>query len=95
MADVLNPDALHHELDRLDDWQGTVEEGISKTYAFDDFTGSVTFVNRVAEIAERANHHPDITIRWNEVTLTYVTHSEGGVTQADVEQAGMVDSQLG
>jgi 4a-hydroxytetrahydrobiopterin dehydratase len=86
MTDALNPDALHHELDRLPGWSGTTE-GISRTFEFSDFAGSIVFVNRVAEHAEGAGHHPDITINWNKVTLTYVTHAVGGVTQADIEQA--------
>lgn len=91
MADVLNPDALHHELDRLDGWSGTSKEGITKTYTFDDFAGSIAFVNDLARQAEEAGHHPDLAISWNKVTVTYITHSENGVTQADVEQARLVD----
>ena len=86
MSEAINPDALHHELDRLPGWEGTTE-GISRTFTFDDFAGAMAFVNRVAEFAERENHHPDITVNWNKVTLTYVTHSLGGVTQVDIEQA--------
>lgn len=92
MTDVLNPDALHHELDRLAGWSGTVEQGISKTFTFKDFAEAIAFVNRVAELAEEAGHHPDIAVSWNRVTLTYITHSAGGVTQADVEQARRVDA---
>ena len=91
MADVLNPDALHHELDRLDGWDGTVKEGISRAYDCGDFAGSVAFVNRLADHAEEAGHHPDLTISWDTVTVTYVTHSAGGVTQADIEQARAID----
>lgn len=90
MADVLNPDALHHELDRLQGWQGTTS-GIQKTFAFADFNGSVGFVNRVARVADERNHHPDVQISWNKVTLTLVTHSAGGVTQADIELARVLD----
>lgn len=91
MTHVLNPDALHHELDRLNGWGGTTKEGISKTFVFDDFAGSIAFVNRLAEHAEAAGHHPDLAISWNKVTVTYVTHSASGVTQADVEQARAAD----
>ncbi|MPZ89381.1 MAG: 4a-hydroxytetrahydrobiopterin dehydratase [Nitriliruptorales bacterium] len=90
MADVLNPDALHHELDRLEGWQGTTS-GIGKTFTFADFNGSVKFVNRVARLADTLNHHPDVAISWNRVTLTLVTHSAGGVTQADIELARQLD----
>lgn len=90
MADVLNPDALHHELDRLEGWQGTTS-GIAKVFTFADFNGSVGFVNRVARLADALNHHPDVAISWNKVTLTLVTHSAGGVTQSDIELARQVD----
>jgi ribonuclease D len=91
MTDVLNPDALHHELDRLDGWEGTSKDGISKSYTFADFAGSIAFVNRLADHAESVGHHPDLAVSWNTVTVTYITHSAGGVTQADIEQARAVD----
>jgi 4a-hydroxytetrahydrobiopterin dehydratase len=91
MADVLHPDALHDELTRLDGWDGTVGAGISKAYDCGDFAGSVAFVNRLADHAEQVGHHPDLAISWDTVTVTYVTHSAGGVTQADIEQARAVD----
>lgn len=91
MADVLNPDALQHEVDRLDGWDGTTRDGISKRYTFDDFAGSIAFVTRVADHAEQAGHHPDLHISWDTVTVTYITHSAGGVTQADIEQARAID----
>ena len=49
------------------------------------------FVNRVAWLAERANHHPDVTIRYNEVTLSVWTHSEGGLTPRDFSLAHSID----
>jgi 4a-hydroxytetrahydrobiopterin dehydratase len=91
MADVLNPDAFQHESDRLDGWHGTSTEGISKQFTFDDFAGSIAFVNRVADHAEQAGHHPDLAVSWNTVTVTYITHSAGGVTQSDIEQARAID----
>jgi 4a-hydroxytetrahydrobiopterin dehydratase len=68
---------------------------IVKEYKFKDFVGAMAFVNRVADRAEAANHHPDIDIRWNTVTLTLSTHSEGGLTQLDIELAHRVDALLG
>lgn len=93
MADVLNADALHHGLDQLDGWEGDLG-GIRKTWKYRDFAEAMVFTNRVAELAEAAGHHPDIDIRWNEVTLTFVTHSAGGVTQQDLEMAEQVDRAL-
>jgi 4a-hydroxytetrahydrobiopterin dehydratase len=92
MTDVLNPDALHELLDKLDGWEGTTDL-IAKTYTFDDFAGSMAFVNRVADLAEAADHHPDIHVSWNKVTLELVTHSAGGVTQNDITLAERIDGQ--
>jgi 4a-hydroxytetrahydrobiopterin dehydratase len=57
-----------------------------------DFAAAIAFVDRVAEAAEEAGHHPDILIHaWNSVRLTLSTHSEGGITRADVELARVLD----
>jgi len=57
-----------------------------------DFAGALAFVNAVGERAEAANHHPDIDIRWDTVTLRLSTHSEGGLTQKDVDLAREIDA---
>jgi ribonuclease D len=90
MAERLNPDALHQTIAKLDGWDGTVDR-IERTYEFTDFADAMQFVNRVAELAERANHHPDIHVSWNKVTLVLTTHSAGGVTQRDIELAQQID----
>jgi 4a-hydroxytetrahydrobiopterin dehydratase len=60
-----------------------------------DFAAAIALVNRVAEAAEAANHHPDILVHgWNRVRLTLSTHSEGGITGADVHLAGTLDELL-
>jgi len=64
---------------------------ITRTYEFADFVGSMGFVTRVALAAEKADHHPDIDIRWNKVTLTLSTHSEGGLTAKDLDLADISD----
>ncbi len=64
---------------------------ISRTYKFRDFVAAMRFVNRVARLAEEAWHHPDILIRWNQVTLTLTTHDEGGLTDMDFTLAAQCD----
>jgi 4a-hydroxytetrahydrobiopterin dehydratase len=63
------------------------DDSMRRTFEFDDFVGSMRFVTRVALLAERASHHPDIDIRWNRVTLELSTHSEGGLTEKDTDLA--------
>lgn len=67
------------------------EETISRTFRFPSFAAAMGFVTRVAILAERADHHPDIDIRWNKVTIVLTTHSEGGLTEKDTELAGVID----
>jgi 4a-hydroxytetrahydrobiopterin dehydratase len=64
---------------------------ISRTYQFKFFPAAIQFVNTVAEIAERAWHHPDIDIRWNKVTLVLTTHDAGGLTEKDFALAQKFD----
>ena len=68
------------------------EHAITRTYVFDDFKGSLRFVIQVGAAAEAADHHPDIDIRWNKVTLTLSTHSEGALTSKDLDLAGTFDA---
>lgn len=67
------------------------KDAIRKQYTFDDFLAAVAFVNRLAPEAQRADHHPDILINYKRVTLTYSTHSEGGLTDKDFAGAAMAD----
>jgi 4a-hydroxytetrahydrobiopterin dehydratase len=90
VADVLNPDALHHELDRLSGWGGTTE-GLSKTFDFPDEASARAFVDRVMAVADELNHHPDPEVSGARVTMRLVTHSAGGVTQRDIELARRID----
>jgi 4a-hydroxytetrahydrobiopterin dehydratase len=65
---------------------------IVREWELGDFAGAIAFVNRVADLAERANHHPDVLIHgYNHVRLTLSTHSQGGLTDADFELAGEID----
>jgi 4a-hydroxytetrahydrobiopterin dehydratase len=67
-------------------------DAIVREWRLGDFAGAIAFVNRVAEVAERANHHPDVLVHgWNHVRLTLSTHSQGGLTEADFELASEID----
>lgn len=67
-------------------WEGDTT-GLRRTYTYDDFAGALAAVVRIGAVAEELDHHPDIDIRWNRVILVIVTHSAGGVTDADLELA--------
>ena len=79
---------------RLKDLSGWSLEGesIRKQYTFADFMAAVAFVNRLAPLADAADHHPDILINYKRVTLTYSTHSEGGLTSKDFDGAATADN---
>ena len=64
-----------------------VEGALERTFELPSFPEAIAFVNRVAELAERENHHPDVTISYKKVTLRWTTHSEGGITDRDRELA--------
>ena len=74
-----------------DDWRQE-DESLVRDLKFDDFKTAIAFVNRVADAAEAANHHPDILVHgWNKVRLAVTNHSEGGLTAADFDLARTVD----
>ena len=89
MADM-NPEQIKAALPAVKDWKKQ-SASITRTYQFKDFAAAMAFVNKVAQAAESANHHPDIDIRWNKVTLALATHSEGGLTQKDFDLAKQID----
>jgi 4a-hydroxytetrahydrobiopterin dehydratase len=63
-----------------------------KTVECDDFVAALAYVGEVGRLAEEANHHPDIDIRYNRVTLALMTHDSGGITQADLDLARDIDA---
>jgi 4a-hydroxytetrahydrobiopterin dehydratase len=65
---------------------------IARTYSFKDFPAAIKFINAVAKLAEQAWHHPDIDIRWNQVTLALTTHDAGGLTEKDFALARKFDA---
>jgi 4a-hydroxytetrahydrobiopterin dehydratase len=73
-----------------DHWS-EVNAALERTFAFADFKEALAFVNRVGELAEAENHHPDIAIHYREVTLRWWTHTAGGITDRDRELAARTD----
>jgi 4a-hydroxytetrahydrobiopterin dehydratase len=90
MSRRLEPEELTAQLANLTGWAGDAA-GIHRTVQAQSFLEGIRLVDGVAEFAEELNHHPDIDIRWRSVTFTLVTHSEGGVTQLDIELAHRID----
>ena len=88
---LLDDPAVRRHLDDLDGWTRD-GDAIRKTYTLDSFPEAIAFVNRIAELAERANHHPDIDIRYDRVACSLSTHSEGGLTERDFRLARQLDS---
>ena len=84
---------LERRLQSAGDWHRDEDQSIVRDLSFPDFAAAIAFVNHVAELAEAANHHPDILVHgWNKVRLTLSTHSQGGLTDADFQLAGQIDA---
>ena len=90
MSRLLAAAEVDAALAALPGWSGGTA-GIRARYAFPTFTDAIAAVGDVAVEAEDADHHPDIDIRWRTLRLTLSTHSAGGVTQLDIEQAHRID----
>ena len=86
----LEPATILQALATVPQWQRQ-NEVISRRYEFKDFPASMKFVNAVASLAEQAQHHPDVDIRWNRVTLALTTHDAGGLTAKDFALARQCD----
>ncbi len=80
-------------LNSVPEWSEVGGE-IQRTYQFADFNESMGFVNKIAKIAEDLQHHPDVLIRYNKVTLTLTTHDAGGITEKDFDLARKIDALL-
>ena len=87
---VLSDSAVEDQLQTLTGWHRS-GNAIEKEFTLGSFPDAVAFVVRLAFEAESADHHPDVLIRYKRVTLTYATHSEGGITQKDFDGARIAD----
>jgi 4a-hydroxytetrahydrobiopterin dehydratase len=88
---LLTDAEIEEKLAGLSGWERQ-GEAIAKTFKREDFVGSVRFVESLVGPAEEMNHHPDLTISWDTVTVTIATHSEGGLTADDFELAARIDA---
>ena len=87
----LDGDTIQEQLRGLSEW--SIQDGaLTKTFAFADFVQAMQFVNRLADAAEAAQHHPDIDIRYTKVTCTLSTHDAGGITVKDLDLAKGIET---
>ena len=88
---ALSKNEIHENLKMRPGWSHS-GKAIHKKYTFKSFLPGIAFVNKIAEAAEKAQHHPDITINYSVVSISLSTHSEGGVTAEDFGLAQQIDA---
>ena len=86
----LDPADLDKALRELPGWS-VKADAITKTFKHDSFAEAIVFVNAVAHLAELANHHPDVDIRYSNITTSLTTHDQGGITEKDVALARSIE----
>ena len=89
--DLLDDEAIESRLAELEGWERE-GDAITKTFELADFVGSVEFIKRVVAPAEDMNHHPDLSVSWNQVGVSITTHAAGGLTENDFELAKRIDA---
>jgi 4a-hydroxytetrahydrobiopterin dehydratase len=90
----LSDDEVRTGLGSLPGWERRNDE-IEKVYELPSFADAIAFVTRVGFLAEKADHHPDLDVRWRKVRVALSTHSEGGITGKDLALAGEIESVAG
>ena len=90
MSTVLSDAEVQQALQKLPGWKKN-GKAIERNFQFANFVQAMDFVNQIAEAAEAVNHHPDIHISYNKVTLALVSHDSGGITQRDIRMAGKIN----
>lgn len=91
MSDLIEEEDLSSALKKCPEWE-LEKNAITRTVEFEEFMDAIDFVNDLAEIAEEAQHHPDINIRYTKVSLKLTTHDAGGLTELDIELAQRIDN---
>ena len=89
--DLLTEEQIAERLGGLSGWERS-GDSIEHVATLKDFKAAMLYVGAVAYLAEAANHHPDISVAWNKVTLTLSTHSAGGLTSNDFDLAGRINA---
>jgi 4a-hydroxytetrahydrobiopterin dehydratase len=84
---------IDQKLAQFPEWS-LIGDSMQRTFSFETFVDAMAFVNSVADLAEEFQHHPDILIRYNKVTLTLSTHDAGGLTDKDFALAREIDGSL-
>ena len=87
----LSAEEIAEHIAELKSWINE-DEKLKKRFAFEDFALALAFVNRVGAIAEKLDHHPDITFGWGYAELALTTHDRGGITDVDIALAGQIDA---
>ena len=88
---VLSDAEIDERVERLGTGWKRDGNAIRRVFKFDDFRGSIAFIDRLAPVADDMGHHPDLAVSWNTVTVTLTTHSEMGVTENDFSLAVEID----
>lgn len=91
--DKLEQEHIDEQLANFPDWS-LIGDSMQRTFTFVSFADAIAFVNRVADLAEELQHHPDILIRYRKVTLTLSTHDAGGLTDRDFDFAREIDAHM-
>lgn len=87
---LLSDAEISDELTSLTGWEKH-ENTITKVFKTKNYVDTIGFVNKIALLSERADHHPDLFVQYSKVTITLSTHSEGGITQKDIKLAGEIE----
>jgi len=88
---ALSQTEIQGKLRKTPGWELVKNKAIQKKFTFGNFKEALAFVNQVGELAEQSDHHPDMVINYNKVTLTLSTHSAGGLTDKDFDLAGHIE----
>jgi 4a-hydroxytetrahydrobiopterin dehydratase len=89
----LNPEQVTEKLKALSGWERK-GDAIAKQYTFKQFMDAIHFINRIAEIAEQMDHHPDMLVNYRRVTFTLSTHDQGGITDKDFKLGEAIEREF-